>query len=134
MLPIDDLCVRIAGRLLIEDASVQVPTGARVGLVGRNGAGKTTLFRAIAGDIAIESGRIALAPRARVQRLAQEAPDGPESLIDTVLAADHERTRLMAEADTARDPIRVAEVQTRLADIGAQGAPARAAEVLLWLG
>jgi ATP-binding cassette subfamily F protein 3 len=134
MLSIDDLCVRIAGRLLIEDASVQVPTGARVGLVGRNGAGKTTLFRAIAGDIAIESGRIALAPRARVQRLAQEAPDGPESLIDTVLAADHERTRLMAEADTARDPIRVAEVQTRLADIGAHAAPARAAMILAGLG
>jgi ATP-binding cassette subfamily F protein 3 len=134
MLVIDDLCVRVAGRLLIENASVQVPTGARVGLVGRNGAGKTTLFRAIAGDIAIESGRIGINPRASVRRLAQEAPDGPESLIDTVLAADHERARLLAEAETACDPFRVAEVQTRLADLGAHAAPARAAAILAGLG
>jgi len=134
MLVIDDLCVRLAGRLLVENASAQVPTGARVGLVGRNGAGKTTLFRVIAGEAAVESGHIVLEPRARVRRLAQEAPDGPESLIDTVLAADDERTRLMAEAETARDPLRIAEVQTRLADIGAHAAPARAAAILAGLG
>jgi ATP-binding cassette, subfamily F, member 3 len=56
MLVINDLSVRIAGQVLIEGASVQVPTRARVGLVGRNGAGKTTLFRVIAGDIAPEQG------------------------------------------------------------------------------
>jgi ATP-binding cassette subfamily F protein 3 len=134
MLTIDELCVRVAGRLLVDRASVQIPTGARVGLVGRNGAGKTSLFRAICSDIAIESGTIALAARAGVRRLAQEAPDGPETLIDTVLAADEERTRLLAEAETARDPFRLAEVQTRLADIGAHAAPARAAAILAGLG
>jgi ATP-binding cassette subfamily F protein 3 len=134
MLTIDDLSVRVAGRLLIDNASVRIPTGARVGLVGRNGAGKTSLFRAIAGEVPVESGRIELAPRARVERLAQEAPDGPARLIDTVLAADRERTGLLAEADAARDPIRVAELQTRLADIGAHAAPARAAMILAGLG
>jgi ATP-binding cassette subfamily F protein 3 len=134
MLVIDDLCVRVAGRLLIDRASVQIPTGARVGLIGRNGAGKTSLFRAICGDIPVESGRIALASRASVRRLAQEAPAGPESLLDTVLAGDHERTRLLAEAETVRDPMRVAEIQTRLADIGAHAAPARAAAILAGLG
>jgi ATP-binding cassette subfamily F protein 3 len=126
--------VRVAGRLLVDGATVQIPAGARVGLVGRNGAGKTSLFRAICGDIPIESGRIELAARANVRRLAQEAPDGPENLIDTVLSADEERTRLLAEAETARDPLRVAEVQTRLADIGAHAAPARAAAILAGLG
>ncbi len=134
MLLIDDLCVRVAGRLLIDGASAQIPAGARVGLIGRNGVGKTTLFRAIAGEVATERGRITLEPRARVRRLAQEAPDGPHSLIDTVLAADEERTRLLAEADAAHDPIRIAEVQTRLADIGAHAAPARAAQILAGLG
>ncbi|HML14379.1 MAG TPA: ABC-F family ATP-binding cassette domain-containing protein [Xanthobacteraceae bacterium] len=134
MLLMDQLCVRVAGRVLVDRACVHIPTGARVGLVGRNGAGKTSLFRAICGDIPIESGRIELAARARVRRLAQEAPDGPESLIDTVLAADEERTRLLAEAETARDPLRMAEVQTRLADIGAHAAPARAAAILAGLG
>jgi ATP-binding cassette, subfamily F, member 3 len=134
VLTINELCVRVAGRLLVDGASVQIPSGARVGLVGRNGAGKTSLFRAIDGEIAIESGRIELAARASVRRLAQEAPDGPQSLVDTVLAAHEERTRLLAEAETARDPLRVAEVQTRLADIGAHAAPARAAAILAGLG
>jgi ATP-binding cassette subfamily F protein 3 len=134
MLIIDDLSIRIAGRLLVEEASVAIPDGARVGLVGRNGTGKSTLFRAIAGEIATEHGRMSLPPRARIGRLLQEAPDGPEPLIDVVLAADHERTALLAEAEHARDPHRIADIQTRLADIGAHAAPARAAEILAGLG
>src|SRR3954463_5038524 len=119
MLVIDDVTLRVAGKLLLEGASARIPDGARVGLVGRNGVGKTTLFRAIAGDMPIEHGEIALPARARIGRLAQEAPDGPESLIEIVLKADPERNALLAEAETAIDPHRIAEIQTRLADIGA---------------
>jgi ATP-binding cassette, subfamily F, member 3 len=134
MLVIDDLSLRVAGRLLLDGASARIPDGARVGLVGRNGIGKTTLFRAIAGELPVEHGSIATPSRARIGRLAQEAPGGAESLIDVVLAADAERTRLIAEAETARDPHRIAEIQTRLADIGAHAAPARAAAILAGLG
>ena len=134
MLVIDDLSVRIAGRLLIDSASVQIPTGARVGLVGRNGAGKTTLFHVIAGDILPEGGSVRIGSRERIGRLAQEAPDGPQSLLETVLAADSERASLLAEAEVAHDPHRIAEIQTRLADIGAHAAPARAAAILAGLG
>ena len=134
MLTIDQLSLRVAGRLLIDEASVQIPSGARVGLVGRNGTGKTTLFRAITGELALEHGRIDVPARGRVGRLTQEAPGGPEPLIDVVLAADRERTALLAEAETATDPHRIAEIQTRLADIGAHAAPARAAGILAGLG
>ena len=134
MLVLDDISVRIAGRLLLDGASARIPEGARVGLIGRNGIGKTTLFRAIAGEIGIEHGSINIPARARIGRLAQEAPGGPERLIDVVLAADTERTQLLAEAETARDPHRIAEIQTRLADIGAHAAPARAASILAGLG
>jgi ATP-binding cassette subfamily F protein 3 len=134
VLVLDDISVRIAGRLLLDGASARIPDGARVGMVGRNGIGKTTLFRAIAGELAIEHGGIVMPARARIGRLAQEAPDGPERLIDVVLGADTERTQLMAEAETARDPHRIAEIQTRLADIGAHAAPARAAAILAGLG
>jgi ATP-binding cassette subfamily F protein 3 len=134
MLVIDELSVRIAGRLLIDQASAHIPTGARVGLVGRNGSGKSTLFRAIAGEIASEHGSIELPARYRIGRLSQEAPDGPESLVEIVLRADEERILLLAEAETATDPHRIAEIQTRLADIGAHSAPARAAEILAGLG
>jgi ATP-binding cassette subfamily F protein 3 len=134
MLMIEDLSLRVAGKLLLDDASARIPDGARVGLVGRNGAGKTTLFRAVAGDIAPEHGHIELSPRARIGRLAQEAPDGPESLIEVVLKAHEERAQLLTDAETATDPHRIAEIQTRLADIGAHAAPARAAEILAGLG
>jgi len=134
MLVIDELSVRVAGRLLIDDACAHIPDGARVGLVGRNGAGKTTLFRVIAGDLAPEHGQARHPPRWRVDRLAQEAPDGPASLIEVVLEADRERTRLLAEAERATDAGQIAEIQTRLADIGAHSAPARAAEILAGLG
>jgi len=134
MLVIDDLTVRIAGRMLLEGASARIPTGARVGLVGRNGTGKTTLFGVIAGDIAPEHGSVEMSPRWRIGRLAQEAPGGPDKLIDVVLKADSERATLLAEGESAQDPHEIAEIQTRLADIGAHAAPARAASILSGLG
>src|SRR5580765_3578163 len=134
MLVLNDISIRVAGRLLLDEASARIPAGARVGLIGRNGIGKTTLFRAITGELAVEHGSIDLPSRARIGRLAQEAPNGPESLIEVVLAADKERLDLLAEAESATDPHRIAEIQTRLADIGAHAAPARAAAILAGLG
>jgi ATP-binding cassette subfamily F protein 3 len=134
MLSITDVSVRLAGRLLIDHGTAQIVPGARVGLVGRNGTGKSTLFKAIRGELSTESGTIAIPPRWRVGSLAQEAPNGPESLIEVVLAADLERDALLREADTARDPHRIAEIQTRLVDIDAHSAPARAAAILSGLG
>jgi ATP-binding cassette subfamily F protein 3 len=134
MLSISDISIRLAGRLLIDQATVQITPGARVGLVGRNGTGKSTLFRAVRGELATESGTITLPPRWSVGSLAQEAPDGPESLVEIVLKADLERDALLREADTARDPHRIAEIQTRLVDIDAHSAPSRAAAILSGLG
>jgi ATP-binding cassette subfamily F protein 3 len=134
MLVIEDLTVSIAGRMLLEGASAHIPVGARVGLVGRNGTGKTTLFGVIAGDLSAEQGKIEIPSRWRIRRLAQEAPNGPDRLLDVVLKADHERNVLLAEAETTQDPHRIAEIQTRLTDIGAHAAPARAASILAGLG
>src|SRR5664279_1876688 len=134
MLSITDISIRLAGRLLIDNSSAQIVPGARVGLVGRNGTGKSTLFKAIRGELAVESGTITFPPRWSVGSLAQEAPNGPESLIEVVLSADLERDALLQEADTAHDPHRIAEIQTRLVDIDAHSAPARAAAILSGLG
>jgi ATP-binding cassette subfamily F protein 3 len=134
MLHINDLSFRIGARLLIDSATVALPTGAHVGLVGRNGAGKTTLFKLIRGELSPETGGVKLPKATRVGSVEQEAPGGPQSLIDFVLEADIERRELLAEADHASDPIRIAEIQTRLADIDAHAAPARAARILSGLG
>jgi ATP-binding cassette subfamily F protein 3 len=133
MLHVNDLTYRIGDRLIFDHASFAVPAGARVGVVGRNGAGKTTLFRIVQGDVAPEGGAIGLPRAARIGAVAQEAPSGPKRLIDVVLAADVERTGLLAEADGA-DGLRRAEIETRLADIGSHSAPARAAAILHGLG
>src|SRR3954449_5592946 len=134
MLSITDISVRIAGRLLIDHGSAQIVPGARVGFVGRNGVGKSTLFSAIRGELPTETGSITIPPRWRMGSLAQEAPNGPESLIEIVLKADVERDALLREAETAHDPHRIAEIQTRLVDIEAHSAPARAAAILNGLG
>src|SRR3978361_2512939 len=134
MLSITTISIRIAGRLLIDDSSAQIVPGARVGFVGRNGVGKSTLFHAIRGALPLESGSIALPPRWRIGSLAQEAPDGPESLVDVVLKAHLERDARLREAEIALDPHRIAEIQTRLVDINAHSAPARAAAILNGLG
>src|SRR3954468_24418490 len=134
MLSITDISVRIAGRLLIDHGSAQIVPGARVGLIGRNGAGKSTLFHAIRGELPLEAGSISIPPRWRIGGLDEEAPNGPEILIDVVLAADLERDALLREADSAHDPHRIAEIQTRLVDIDAHSAPARAAAILSGLG
>src|SRR5215475_2978960 len=119
MLIISELSLRIAGRLLIDHASVTLPAGSKAGLVGRNGTGKTTLFRAISGDIALESGSIGLPKNVRIGQVAQEAPGTEEPLIEIVLKADTERQALIAEEKTATDPHRIAEIHMRLADIDA---------------
>jgi len=134
MLRISDITYSVEGRPLFDGASATIPTGHKVGLVGRNGTGKTTLFRLIKGELALEGGSISLPSRARIGGIAQEAPASDVSLINTVLAADIERAELMAEAETATDPGRIAEVQTRLADIDAWSAEARAASILKGLG
>ncbi|MGI9520284.1 MAG: ABC-F family ATP-binding cassette domain-containing protein [Hyphomicrobiaceae bacterium] len=134
MLHINKLSYRIDGRLILEEASCGIPTGHKVGLVGRNGAGKTTLLRLLTGEIAPEAGTIMLPKSARIGHVAQEAPGGRETLIDWVLAADTERAALLSEAATATDPTRIADIQIRLSDIGAHSAPARAARILSGLG
>jgi ATP-binding cassette subfamily F protein 3 len=134
MISISELSARVAGRLLIDHASVTLPAGTKAGLVGKNGAGKSTLFRVITGDLAAESGSVSIPRNARIGQVAQEAPGTDEPLIDIVLAADKERAVLMAEAETATDPHRIAEIQMRLADIGAHSAGARAASILAGLG
>ncbi len=133
LLVIEDLSLRIAGRPLLENANLTVEPGRRIGLVGRNGAGKSTLLKAIAGEFPIDGGTIRLAARARLGRVKQETPSGTQSLLETVLEADTERTSLLAEAETA-DPFRLADIHERLRAIDADAAPARAATILAGLG
>jgi len=135
VLIIENLSYSIAGRALMERASLMVDPGRRIGLIGRNGAGKSTLLKLIAGQLSPDGGSIKLGQRVRLGYVAQEAPGGDISPLEVVLAADVERTALLAEADDpAVDPHRVAEIHDRLLTIEADAAPARAAAILSGLG
>ena len=132
MLKINDITYAVDGRRLFENASATIPTGHKVGFVGPNGTGKTTLFRIIRNELVLEGGGIELPRRAKIGGVAQEAPASDQSLLDTVLSADIERAELLA--DISQDPGRIAEVQTRLADIDAWSAEGRASSILKGLG
>ena len=134
MLTINNLTYRIQGRPLFEDASLVLPDGAKAGFVGKNGTGKTTLFHLIQGHISADSGSTEVNKKARIGAVAQEAPAGEETVLEVVLAADKERTALLAEAETATDPHRIGEIHMRLADIDAHSAEARASSILKGLG
>ncbi len=134
MLNISNLTYRVGARMLIDGANVAINPGHRVGLVGRNGTGKTTLLRLITGELSPGGGEIEIPRRWSIGITSQEAPHGPRSLIDTVLAFDKELVSLLAEAETATDPERIAEVHVRLADKEAHTAQARAAVILAGLG
>lgn len=134
MLHITDMTYRIGERLLFDQATVAIPAGQKVGLVGQNGAGKSTLLAMITGDLGIEAGNIKVRPTATVGKIAQEAPDGPQSLLQTVIDSHQELVDLQSEAETATDPDRIAYIHTRLADISAHTAEARAAIILSGLG
>jgi ATP-binding cassette subfamily F protein 3 len=133
MLQIDNLVFNGWGRRFFDSASVMIPDGAKVGVVGRNGIGKTTLFKLIIGDLTADSGEISLPKNAKVASVDQEHPASPVSLLDTILAADVERERLNAELETA-PPEHLGEIYSRLIQIDADSAPARASEILSGLG
>ncbi|MCB1832137.1 MAG: ABC-F family ATP-binding cassette domain-containing protein [Geminicoccaceae bacterium] len=134
MLHINDLTLRIAGRPLLEGANLHVAMGQRVGFVGRNGTGKTSLLRLIEGRLQADQGALRLRPAARLGAVAQDAPGGGRSPLEAVLAADRERQGLLDELAREPAPERIAEIETRLLEIRADAAPARAARILKGLG
>lgn len=134
MLTVQDLTYRVGGRTLLDRASLSIGAGQRVGLVGPNGVGKSTLFKLIAKELIADSGEINLVKSATVGWVRQDLPEDDTTLIDVVLAADTERAALLLEAETVEDSERMAYIYTRLEEISAYDAPARAATILSGLG
>ena len=134
MIRIDDISYSIQGRQLLAGASATIPSGHKVGIVGRNGTGKTTLFHLTTGKLLLDGGAITTAKGLRVGGVSQEVPSNDVSLLDTVLAADVERAALFKESETAEDPERIGEIYERLEAIDAYSGEARASSILHGLG
>jgi ATP-binding cassette subfamily F protein 3 len=134
MINFKNIYFSIGGVPLFENASGFVPTGHKVGVVGRNGAGKTTLFKLILNEIILDSGVIEVPKNYKIGYVSQEAPSTEVTLLDTVLEADIERSKLLHNAQIEKDPNKIAEIYTRLSDINAYSAEARASSILNGLG
>src|SRR3954469_1682630 len=134
MLHVTDLSFRHGERVLFDRASAAISDGWKVGLVGRNGAGKSTLLKLIQGELEADGGDINLMGRTKIGSVPQDPPGGDISVLDAVLAADVERTALLAEAETSHDGLRLADIHMRLDEINAASAPSRAASILNGLG
>ena len=98
MLRISEITYSVQGRTLIENTTVTIPTGHKVGLVGRNGTGKTTLFRIIRGEMVLDTGEISMPKGWKIGGVSQEVPGNEVSLLDTVPASDVDRVDPPAEA------------------------------------
>ncbi len=134
MLSFNAVTVRLGGRTIIDAASAALPPGSTVGLIGRNGAGKSTLVKVVAGLLDPDGGGTDMPRGTRLGYLEQEAPSGPATPFQTVLAADTERAALMAESEDCPDMDRLGDIHERLMAIDAYAAPARAARILVGLG
>ena len=134
MINFKDIYFSIGGVSLFENSSAFVPTGHKVGIVGRNGTGKTTLFKLILKELVLDSGIIEVPKNFKIGSVAQEAPSSEETLLETVLSADIERTELLKDSETETDPNKIASIHVRLADIDAYSAEARASTILSGLG
>lgn len=134
MLNLNEITVRLGGRTILDRATAALPPKSRIGLIGRNGAGKSTLMKVMIGSFEPDEGSLEMPRSTRIGYIAQEAPSGTATPIETVLAADTERAALMAESETCQDPDRLGELHERLYAIDAYTAPTRAARILVGLG
>lgn len=134
MLSISNLTYRIGGRVILDDCSMNVMDGWRVGVVGLNGAGKSTLFKLITGVLQNDGGGVSLSSNQKLGIVSQDIPETDDPLIDVVLAAHTEMAALWKAAETEQDPNKIADIYQDLADMDAYAAPAKAATLLTGLG
>ena len=126
-----------AGHPLVIDASVQLHTGWKVGVVGANGCGKSSLFALLSNELHAESGDVELPASWHIARVAQETPALPDSALDFVLDGDVELRRIERElvaAEARNDGEAIGHLHDRYGEIGGYSAKARVAEVLHGLG
>lgn len=134
MLTIQNLTYKIGARTILENCSLNVMSGWKVGVVGPNGAGKSTLFKLIANELQAAGGHIAMPAKQKIAWVRQDIPETDTPLIDMVLGAHEEMAQLWADSMTETDPDRLGEIYHRLDELDAYSAPAKAATLLTGLG
>jgi ATP-binding cassette subfamily F protein 3 len=137
MLKFENVDLLRGGRTVLRDVSLDIHSGAKVGVTGRNGAGKSSLLHLITGDLHADSGGVNVPGSLRIARVAQDLEVTDRIAVEHVLDGDEELRRLegaLREAEEAGDGRRQALIHGQLEDIDAYTAPARAARIMRGLG
>lgn len=137
MINLKNVTLRRGTKVLLDQTSVTLNPGEKVGLVGRNGAGKSTLFALFNGTLHEDGGDFEMPKAWRMAQVAQNMPETDQPASEFVLEGDTRlaelRQRLVA-AEASGDGMEMAHVYTDLADAGDHDALPRAEALILGLG
>ena len=137
MITLREITLRRGTKVVLQDASVTLNPGEKVGLVGRNGAGKSSLFALLAGRLQADAGEVDIPARWRLGEVAQHMPETADGATDYVLQGDQPLSHAqaaLAAAEAADDGHAIADAHLALDEAGAFDARARAQALLLGLG
>ena len=137
MITLSHITLRRGTKVVLDDVSLTLNPGEKVGLVGRNGAGKSSLFALLAGDLHEDAGDFAIPSGWQMAQVAQHMPETEESATQFVLDGDTRLVSLNAQlraAEAEGDGMAIAQAHSDLLDAGAADATARAQALILGLG
>ena len=138
MLRISGVTLRRGVRVLLENASMNVHPGQKVGLVGPHGSGKSSLFALIRGELHADAGEVSMPPRWVLSHVAQETPAVERAALEFVMDGDGELREIEAAIATAEEEhdtgSHLAELHARFGEIGGYQARSRAQTLLAGLG
>lgn len=137
MITLERLSLQRGTQTLLQNTSLIIHRGQRIGVVGANGAGKSSLFKLLLGELHADSGDLLIPSNLRIAHMAQEVHALNKSALDYVLDGDKEMRAVEAElvkAEAADDHLRMAQLHAKMEDLHGYTAKNRAEQLLLGLG
>ena len=137
MITLKNISLRRGAKILLDQTSVSLNPGEKVGLVGRNGAGKSSLFALLNKTLTEDSGEFDIPSQWRMGQVAQDMPETDASATDFVIEGDTELVAARAEvtaAEATDDGERMANAYMALHDAGEHDAASRAQALIQGLG
>ncbi|MCR5506325.1 MAG: ABC-F family ATP-binding cassette domain-containing protein, partial [bacterium] len=133
MINIENLTVYMKSRPLLEDTSVHISDGQKIGIVGVNGSGKSTLFRVLKGELEPTSGRVSFSSNQKIAFVEQEFYDIEKTVLDFVLSKDKD-LMLARQKLTSCQPEELPEIYDELKRLESDTAEGRVSRILSGLG